>query len=172
LAQSKQALLDLLRTVDKLVPAELTMTLVGAGDTAMALLDLKPPSVHLDFTGSDKDVSEFGRICHTIPTQGFQIHTWNNGLVFGNQLPSDYMKLSLPLSADLARMDLRALHPLDIVVSRIERLTDSDMHDIKTCVKVFKLGKNQISKRARALQLVRDESKFERNLDHVLSLFV
>jgi hypothetical protein len=171
MAPSKQALLELLHEIDKRVPAENAMVLLGAGDTAMALLDLKAPSSHLDILGNDKDISEFSRICDAIPLQGFQIHTSTNGMVFGHQLPDDYLKVSVPITAGLARIDLRALHPLDIVVTRIERLSETDMLDIKACIKQFKLGKNQISKRARALQHVGNESKFERNLEVVLGLY-
>jgi len=171
MAPSKQALLELLHKVDKGVSAENAITLLGAGDTAMALLYLKAPSGHLDFVGNDKDILEFNRICAAIPMQGFQIHTSTNGMLFGHQLPDDYLKVSIRISAGLARIDLRALHPLDIVVTRIERLSETDMRDIKACIKQFKLGKNQISKRARALQHVGNESKFERNLYFVLGLY-
>ena len=168
---TKQALLELLSEVDRAVPVQCTMTLVGAGDTAMALLDLKAPTIHLDFTGPDRDIIEFGRICANVSTRGFQVHVWTDGLVFGQQLPDDYLKASLKISTELARIDLRVLQPLDIVVTRIERLSDSDMRDIKVCIKHFRLGKNQILKRARALQQVGNEQKFERNLDSVLSLY-
>ena len=167
----KQALMELLSAVDNAVPAQCTMTLVGAGDTAMALLDLKPPAIHLDFTGPDRDIAEFSRLCANVPLHGFQIHTWTNGIVFGQHLPEDYLKASLKIGAGLAKVDLRALQPLDVVVTRIERLSDADMRDIKTCIKHFRLGKNQILKRARALQQVGNEEKFERNLDIVLSLY-
>jgi hypothetical protein len=171
MALSKHALLEFLHKVDEKVSTENAITLLGAGDTAMALLDLKAPSSHLDFVGNDKDISEFNRICAAIPMQGFQIHTTTNGMIFGHQLPDDYSKVSVPISAGLTRIDLRALHPLDIVVTRIERLSETDMRDIKACIRQFKLGKNQISKRARALQHVGNESKFERNLDFVLGLY-
>lgn len=163
--------MDLLSAVDDAVPAHRTLTLVGAGDTAMALLDLKAPTTHLDFTGPDRDIAEFSRICANIPQRGFQIHTRTNGLVFGQQLPEDYLKASLKISAELARVDLRALQPLDIVITKIERLNDADVKDIKTCIKHFRLGKNQVIKRARALQQAGDEKKFERNLELVLSLY-
>lgn len=167
----KQALLELLSAIDKALPAQCAMTIVGAGDTAMALLNLKIPSIHLDFTGPDRDIAEFSRICAIIPPRGFQIHTWSDGRVFGQHLPEDYLKASLKIGAELARIDLRALQPLDIVVTKIERLSDADMRDIKTCIKQFRLGKNQILKRARALQQVGNEKKFERNLESVLGLY-
>ena len=165
--QSKQSLLEFLRRIDRLVQQN-KITLVGAGDTAMALLDLKAPTDHLDFVGNQSDVSELRGICANIPAEGFHIHTWADGLVFGHQLAGDYLKSSMPASIELERIDLRALHPLDIVVTKIERLSESDIRDIMLCVKRFKLGKNQISKRARALQQVGNEARFERNLDSVL----
>ena len=168
---TKKDLLGLLADVDRSVPERSKLVMVGAGDTAMTLLDLKPPAIHLDFTGPSADLAEFSRISAGVPNRGFQIHTWPDGLVFGQRLPEDYAKVSVRLSVDLARIDLRALQPLDIVVTKIERLTDDDVRDIKTCIRHFKLGKNQILKRARALQQVRDESRFERNLESVMSLF-
>ena len=168
---AKKDLLALLADIDRTVPAQSRLTIVGAGDTAMALLDLKPPAVHLDFTGPSRDLAEFSRASVGVPHRGFQIHTWPDGLVFSQRLPEDYARISLSVSADLARIDLRALQPLDIVVTKIERLTDDDVQDIRTCIRHYKLGKNQILKRARALQQVRDENRFERNLDSVMSLF-
>jgi hypothetical protein len=168
---TKQDLLELVGKVDRLIPIENAMTLVGAGDTAMALLDLKAPTAHLDFTGNARDISEFNRISVSIHMQGFQIHAWPDGLVFGNQLPDDYLKSCIPISAGLARIDLRALHPLDIVVTRIDKLRESDMRYIKACIKQFKLSKNQISKRARSLRRVGNENKFETNLEYILGLY-
>ena len=168
---TKKDLLGLLAEIDRSVPGGSKLVIVGAGDTAMALLDLKAPAMHVDLTGPYSDLAEFSRISAGVPHRGFQIHTWPDGLVFGQRLPEDYAKVSVSLGADLARIDLRALQPLDIVVTKIERLTDDDVRDIKTCIRQFKLGKNQILKRARALQQVRNESRFERNLESVMSLF-
>ena len=163
--------MEFLHRIDRLVAPDIKMTLVGAGDTAMALLDLKAPTAHLDFVGTPEDISELGRICSSVNSNNFQVHTWTNGAIFGHQLPDDYLKSSMPASIRLVRIDLRALHPLDIVVTKIERLRESDMRDIKLCIKNFRLGKSQISKRARALQKVGDENRFERNLESVLALF-
>jgi hypothetical protein len=169
---TKLALIDFLKSIDDALPRERTMTLIGAGDTALALLDLKAPTEHLDFTGPEQDISLFNRIGVTLPPRGYQVHTWDNGMVFGLQLPDDYLKTSLPVNAGLARIDLRALHPLDIVVTRIDRLRESDMRYMKACIKQFKLSKNQISKRARSLGRVRNESEFESNLESILGLYV
>ena len=54
----KSGLLGLLEAVD----AELTrkITLVAAGGTAMTLLDLKPSTIDIDFTGPHEDIARRG----------------------------------------------------------------------------------------------------------------
>jgi hypothetical protein len=170
MSTTKLTLIDFLQSIDRTAPIERVMTLVGAGDTALALLDLKAPTEHLDFIGSKMDIAELGRICATINSK-FQVHTWTDDTIFGDQLPGDYLKSSIPANVPLARIDLRILNPLDIVITKIERLSEPDMRDIRLCIKNFKLGKGQISKRARALQQVGDQIRFERNLESVLGLF-
>ncbi len=170
MALDRPALLDLLAIVDK-IEASGAITLVAVGDTAMTLLGLKPSTEYLDFTGPERDIAEFNRIRAASSVHGYQIKTWANGLVFGQQLPDDYQKNSIEIIGGLKRINLRALHPIDIVVSKIEKLSERDMQDIRVCIREFKLGKNQISKRARALQQVGNEAKFEANLDYVLGLF-
>jgi hypothetical protein len=171
MSQSKQALLEFLNRIDRQLSPETKIMLVGVGDTAMALLDLKAPTTHIDFLGTREDISDLERVCAALKSNDFRVHTWTDGLIFGHQLPDDHLKSTLPANVSLVRIDLRALHPLDVVVTKIERLSESDMRDIKLCIKNFNLGKNQISKRARALQKVGNESRFERNLDSVLALF-
>ena len=82
---TKKDLLGLLADVDRSVPELSKLVIVGAGDTAMTLLDLKPPAIHLDFTGPYADLAEFSRLSAGVPNRGFQIHMWPDGLVFGQR---------------------------------------------------------------------------------------
>ncbi len=90
----KSGLLGLLEAVDD----ELTrkITLVAAGDTAMTLLDLKPSTIDIDFTGPREDTAEFNKVQRSIP-HGFEVQTWTNGMVFSQQLPDDYLKNSIQI---------------------------------------------------------------------------
>ncbi len=169
---TKDALMELLYAADREVSEQHNLTIIGAGDTAMALHGLKSLTIHLDFVGADTDIVEFDIICANMSSRGFEIHTWKNGRVFGQTLPEDYLKASLSIDTKLIRIDLRALHPLDILLTKIERLNESDMRDIKTCIKHFRIGKNQILKRVRSLQQVGSQETFEKNLDIVLALLV
>jgi ABC-type phosphate transport system auxiliary subunit len=165
----KSGLLGLLEAVD----AELTrkITLVAAGGTAMTLLDLKPSTIDIDFTGPHEDIAEFNKVQKSIP-HGFVVHTWTNGMVFSQQLPNDYLKSSIPIKTKLKKTDLRALHPLDIVATKLGRLNERDVQDIESCIKNFKLKKNQISKRAKTIVYAGNEAVYETNLQSVLeSLF-
>lgn len=161
----KSGLLGLLEAVD----TELTrkITLVAAGGTAMTLPDLKPSTIDIDFTGPREDITEFNKVQKSIP-HGFEVHTWTNGMVFSQQLPSDYLKCSIPIETKLKETDLRALHPVDIVVTKIGRLNERDVQDIKSCIKNFKLKKNQISKRAKMILYAGNEEVYETNLQSVL----
>src|SRR5438445_1101735 len=137
-------LLNFLEEIDK----ELTrrITLVAAGGTAMTLLKAKPSTIDVDFTLPGEDYTEFTRILEIVP-HGFKVDTYNDGAVFSQILPTDYIKKSKTIKTKMENIDLKALSPIDIVVTKIGRLNDRDKEDIETCIKKFKLTKNQIVKR-------------------------
>lgn len=114
----RSGLMGLLTAVDG--ELEKRIVLVAAGGTAMTLLDLKPSTLDIDFTGPHDDIEEFNRIQKGIP-HGFKIDTWTDGAVFSQFLPEDYLQKSVPVKTKLKRIDLRALHPVDIVATKIGR---------------------------------------------------
>lgn len=164
----KSGLLGLLEAVDE----ELTrkITLVAAGGTAMTLLDLKPSTIDIDLTGPHEDIADFNRVQKSIP-HGFEVQTWTNGMVFSQQLPDDYLKNSIPIKTKLKKTDLRALHPADIVVTKMGRLNERDMQDIESCIKKFGLKKIYIIRRAKMVQYAGNETVYETNLQYVLKRF-
>ena len=146
------------------------ITLVAAGGTAMTVLDLKPSTIDIDFTGPYDDIAEFNKIQKSIP-HGFKIDTWTDGMVFSQSLPDDYLKRSIAVRTKLKRIDLRTLHPVDIVVTKIGRLNERDAQDIEMCIRRFKLKKDQIAKRAKAVQYAGNEMVYATNLEYVLKSF-
>lgn len=56
--------------------------------------------------------------------------------MFSQFLPSDYLERSLPIR-HLRHIDLRALHPVDIVVTKIGRLDERDLQDIAACIRKY-----------------------------------
>ncbi len=87
-------------------------------------------------------------------------------MVFSQILPGDYLKRS----RDIRRMKhirLKALHPVDIVVTKIGRLDDRDKQDIRACINKFKLKKAQVANRARQVEYVGRTENYNINLKHV-----
>lgn len=160
-------LIEFLEVVD----AELRrrIVLVAAGGTAMTLLDLKASTVDVDFTAPAEDADEFTKTLRTLP-HGFKVDCWKDGAVFSQFLPSDYLERSLPIR-NLRRIELRALHPVDIVVTKIGRLDERDIQDISACIRRFRLKKEAILERARQVTYVGREANYKANLRHVIGRF-
>lgn len=55
--------------------------LVAGGGTALTLLDAKPSTIDVDFTGPAEDMDEFSRVEKSIP-HGFRIDKYKDGAVF------------------------------------------------------------------------------------------
>jgi len=161
-------LFGLLEIIDKETPRKIT--LVAAGGTAMTLLNLKPSTIDIDFTAPAEDARLFNKIQMSIP-HGFTIQCFEDGAVFVNMLPDDYLTTSIPIKTKTKNIKLRALHPVDIVVTKIGRLEGRDMQDIESCIKNSKLNEKQIVNRSKQLLPVSLERKYQKNLQIVKKQF-
>ncbi len=146
------------------------ITLVAAGGTAMTLLDLKPSTIDIDFIVPSEHAQEFKQALSNV-SHGFRIYCWEDGMVFSQILPKDYVKKSIAMKTKTKNIELKALHPLDIVVTKIGRLDARDIQDIEACIRRFKLTKNQITRRASKIQYVGREENYQINLQHVIKRF-
>ncbi len=165
---NKKQLLDFLEELDE--ELECAITVVAVGGTAMTLHNSKTSTIDVDFTIPTESFSEFHRVLDLIP-HGFRVDTWNNGMVFSQALPDDYLKKSKPIRTKMKNMKLRALDPLDIIVTKIGRLNERDKEDIATCIKKSKITKAQIEKRSKQVIYVGREENYEINLNHVIKNF-
>ncbi len=165
----KTALFDFLSVLDEDLTKKIT--LVAVGGTAMTLLDLKPSTLDIDFTIPSSDMIYFELALKNNPP-GYKVDRWIDGRIFCQTLPSDYLERSIKIK-DFSRISLRALQPLDIIVTKIGRLNARDMQDIETCINKGQVSEDQI--RERALLLVqtylRPEEDYLFNLDLVLKKF-
>jgi len=164
----KTSLIDFLEILDKEVAKRIT--LVAVGGTAMTLLDLKPSTIDIDFTIPSEDLEEFKDVLKKVP-HGFRIDYWTDGMVFTQILADDYLEKSIPIKTKLKNIDLKSLHPLDIVVTKAGRLDERDLQDIRNCIKKFKLTKDQIRNRGKDVQYIGHEENYEINLNYVLKKF-
>jgi Nucleotidyltransferase of unknown function (DUF6036) len=168
MAVSSRQLLRFLGEVQKVL--ERRIILVAAGGTAMTLYGLKPSTIDVDFTGPAEDVDTFARAVKSVQP-GFRVDLWPNGQVFSQFLPSDYLSKSRRIKV-LRKIELRALAPVDIVVTKIGRLDQRDLDDIKMCVKRFSLGKGDVARRAKRIEYAGNQKLFDANLKTTLKLFV
>ncbi|MBL7160819.1 MAG: hypothetical protein ISS93_03150 [Candidatus Aenigmarchaeota archaeon] len=162
---SKANLLAFLKELDNDLSKKIN--LIAVGGTAMTLLGLKNSTIDIDFDMSMEDMEEFRKTLQAIP-HGFRIDIFLDGMVFSQQLPDDYSEKSIPIDSGLKNIGLSALHPLDIVVTKIGRLDERDIEDIEACIKGFSLLKEDIRKRAQNVEYVGREENYMINLQHVL----
>ena len=161
----KKTLLDFLEILDKEMTKEIT--LVAAGGTAMTLLDMKTSTVDIDFTIPSEHVKQFENALKVTP-HGFRIDYWTDGMVFSQILPDDYLEKSTSIKTNLKNINLKALNPVDIVVTKIGRLDERDLQDIKVCIEKFKLTKNQIKSRSKNIEYVGHEDNYKINLEYTM----
>jgi hypothetical protein len=137
----------------------------------LTLLDLKPSTIDIDFTIPSSDLPEFERALKSNPP-GFKVDRWADGYVFCQSLPSDYLDKSIKIRK-YSHILLKALHPVDIVVTKIGRLNQKDIQDIETCIREFKISKDDITARAALVSptYVQREEDYLYHLDWVIKKF-
>jgi hypothetical protein len=163
----KSVLSDFLKILDDEISKKIT--LVAVGGTAMTLLDLKPSTIDIDFTIPSNDKTAFDKALANLP-HGFKIDVWSDGSVFCQILPDDYLEKSIEITT-LRHIFLKALHPIDIVITKIGRLDGRDVQDIEACIKGFNISRNQIEERAATIHYVGNEEIYQSNLKYVLEKF-
>ncbi|MBM5805645.1 MAG: hypothetical protein FJZ49_06270 [Candidatus Verstraetearchaeota archaeon] len=163
----REGLLAFLQAVDRELKREIV--LVAVGGTAMTLLDVKPSTIDIDFTVPGEDYEEFQRALKAVP-HGFKIDCWKDGKVFSQLLPEDYLEKSVGV-AKMKSVELRALQPVDIVVTKIGRLDEKDEQDIEACIRKFGLKGKQIAERASQVDYVGRDENYKYHLRLVMEKF-
>ncbi|MEA1924793.1 MAG: DUF6036 family nucleotidyltransferase [Candidatus Altiarchaeota archaeon] len=162
---NKKNLVEFLGIVDGELERKIELTAVGG--TAMTLLDIKNSSIDMDFNLEEEHATEFKRALDNL-THGYNIDIYVNGLIFSQQLPDDYIEKRTDIETKYEKMKLYALHPLDITVTKIGRLNDRDIEDIRACIKKQKLSINEIRSRAMEVEYTGNQENYLINLRYVL----
>ncbi|TBR09343.1 MAG: hypothetical protein EPO62_05195 [Candidatus Nitrosotenuis sp.] len=161
-------LLDFLGEVDKELSRKIVV--VAVGGTAMTLVKAKPSTIDVDFTIPVEFYDEFERAKKMVDP-GFRVDLFHGGMVFITALPDDYLKKSRPIRTRLKNIQLRALDPVDIIITKIARLDERDEQDIESCIEKFKIKKSQIVKRAKDIGYSGNDEVFKGNLQIMLTKF-
>jgi len=149
---NKDELLIFLREFD--LELKRKITLVAVGGTAMTLLEIKSDTKDIDFN---------------IPLKS---DYYEQNMIFSEALPGDYLKIAIKYKSKFDKIELYILNPIDIVCSKIARFSDSDIIDIKQCIKHYNITKSQIKERAMQYTHAGSDEVFYMNLETALeSLF-
>jgi len=163
----KTELVNFLEELDKVL--EKPIDIIAVGGTAMTLLGIKTSTIDIDFEVKPEEYNLLKKVLDNLP-HGYRIDVFTNGLIFSQQLPDDYGEKSIQIKK-LKKINLLALHPIDIVVTKIGRLNERDQEDIRSCIEKFGLTKNQVKERAKEIEYVGKEELYQYNLEHVLKNF-
>lgn len=165
----KSALFDFLSVLNEDLPKKII--LIAVGGTAMTLLDLKQSTIDIDFTIPGCDRLEFEQALKNNPP-GYRVDRWTDGCIFCQTLPKDYLAKSTQIM-EFSNISLRALHPVDIIVTKIGRLNARDLQDIEACIKRANVSEAEIKERALLVvqTYVGPEEDYFGNLNLVLTKF-
>jgi len=167
----KDGLLDFIGLVDEELASE--THIIAVGGTAMTLLGLKSSTIDVDIDFPKReDLTAFDDAVGRI-NPGFRIDRFLGSQIFSVSLPPDYDAIALPVVARKHFKHVRAfaLHPLDIIATKVGRLNDRDVEDIKTCIEAYGLTRKQVEKRGISVEEAGNERVYRDNLNHVLEKF-
>ena len=105
-------------------------SLVAAGGTALTLYGVKQNTLDIDFVVADGDIRHLKETCSGI---GLAADLFFPGIVYVNPLPPDYISMSSRFGSFI-NITLYALNKVDIILTKIGRLNDKDLDDIRACM--------------------------------------
>jgi hypothetical protein len=135
-------LLDWLKEVDKNLKSK--VVLIAVGGTAMTLRGLKPSTLDVDFCLKGTEVKIFR---NAINENRFKVDIFRDGYIFSEQLPQDYIEKSNKVETGLKKIELKALSPVDIIITKAARYNERDEEDISTLFKVVPISKDELVRR-------------------------
>lgn len=142
--------------------------LIAVGGTAMTLLGIKSSTKDIDFNIPSKgDYKEFRRLMDKIKP-GVRIDCWPSNTIFSEVLPDDYTELAAKYRSGFSKIEVRILNPIDIACSKISRLYQDDVEDIKDCIEKFNITKKQLKERAQQFSQAGSGKVFNQNLKYIL----
>ena len=134
----RNELVKWLRSIDKKLHRK--MTLIAVGGTAMTLLGLKSSTRDIDFCIKSEDKKDFEKVLY----KKFKVDLFTDGYIFSEQLPADYSEKSKEIIR-MKNIALKALNPIDIIITKAARFNARDEEDIEALSK--HVDKDELIKR-------------------------
>jgi len=117
-----------LRSIDKKLHRK--TTLIAIGGTAMTLLGLKSSTRDVDFCLKSDEKKDFEKVLG----KKFKVDIFTDGYIFSEQLPVDYSEKSKEI-VRMKNIALKALDPIDIIITKAARFNARDEEDIQVLSK-------------------------------------
>jgi len=124
----RNALLQWLKEIDGKLKGRTTV--VAVGGTAMTLLGLKPSTIDIDLCVTTKERPQL----ESATGKKFKVDIFTDGYILSEQLPDDYSEKAKEILT-LKNLVVKALSPVDIIITKAARLNARDEEDIKSLVK-------------------------------------
>lgn len=124
----RKELVKWLRSIDRKLHKKIT--LVAVGGTAMTLLGLKSSTRDVDFCIKSDEKTDFEKVLD----KKFKVDIFTDGYIFSEQLPADYSEKSKEI-IKMKNITLKALDPIDIIITKATRFNARDEEDIEALSK-------------------------------------
>ncbi|MFH1221767.1 MAG: nucleotidyltransferase [Candidatus Micrarchaeota archaeon] len=142
-----ESLTEFVLQFDKYLPRR--MKIVAIGGTALTLLGKKASTKDVDFCFlNEQDKAVFVRVAEKLGYKpqlsnrligrGVTIDLYASGYIFCVQLPADYAKKSIKLK-EMQKIELFALDPLDLLITKAARFNARDKEDIITIIHSYNI---------------------------------
>lgn len=138
------SMIDFLKNIDNHLKEK--MVLIAVGGTAILLMKLKESTKDIDFCIERKNLKDFEDAAKRNKNL-FKIDLFADGYIFCLQLPDDYIKMSRPFKSNLTNIELKLLHPIDIIITKTARLNERDKEDISALIRKKKIKKQKLINR-------------------------
>ena len=160
----KKDLFNWLQKIDQKLQKPLT--LVAVGGTAMTLLGLKNSTIDIDFCVKEKDQKRF---VATLDKK-YKVDIFVDGYIFSEQLPIDYSQKSKNIKK-FDHITLKALHPIDIIITKSARLNARDEEDIEALISY--VDKKELLQRFESVvgTYAGDEKEYRRHMSIIVKRF-
>ena len=131
--------------------------IIAVGGTALTLLGKKASTRDIDlcfteergalsFIQSAKKMGYRSETPNKLIGKGVIIDIFSNGYIFCVQLPEDYSEKAVKIR-DFHRIELYALAPMDLLITKAARFNDRDKEDITTIIRSYKIDEKQLVER-------------------------
>lgn len=162
-------LLNYLTEIDEVL--EKKIRIIGIGGTALTLLEIKTSTRDIDIELLSEDKNVFDKAKALVPS-GFRIDIFTDGMILAVALPSDYEKKIIPIENTFKNIDLFALYPLDIIVSKVDRSDERDLQDIEDIIHHYNYSEEQIRSRAKQVGLAANEEIYWRKVEYIIKNYL